>query len=81
MPNCINPSSQFNLLKLKMEKTKIEDYIYLFVSHYRIARLLVHPFRARSLPECLLFMQAVMGTRALESRLNARCGARDQNRA
>ena len=57
MPNCINPSSQFNLLKLKTEKikNKIENYIYLFVSHYRIARLRVHPLRARSLPQCLLF--------------------------
>ena len=48
MPNCINPSAQFNLLKLKIEKNKnkIENYVYLFVSHYRIARLRVHPLRA-----------------------------------
>ena len=59
MRNCTNSSNnasiQFDLLKLKTKMMKIENHIYLFVSHHRIATLRVHHLRAHARAQYLLF--------------------------
>ena len=59
MRNCTNSSNnasiQFDLLKLKTKIMKIENHIYLFVSHHRIATLRVHHLRAQARAQYLLF--------------------------
>ena len=89
MRNCKNPSSQVCVLKLKMEiiikKKKIENrnlysFVHLlFVSHHRIATEFCNgtcSSFASSFSTPVLTRQANMRTRALGSRLSARCGAR-----
>ena len=88
MRNCKNPSSQFCVLKLKMEiiiKKKIENRnLYSFVHLLFVSR---HPIAtefcngscssfAISFSTPVLTRQANMRTRALGSGLSARCGAR-----